>query len=69
MSPERWKKLEEIYNAALLLPKRERQAFLQKACDSDKELLRDVESLLAADDVADDFLQSGAFEIGMKVLS
>jgi serine/threonine protein kinase len=47
MTPERWQKLEEIFQTAAGLPNHERQAFLSKACEGDHELLGEAESLIA----------------------
>ena len=46
MTPERWKRTEEIYHAAYALPPGERAAFLAAACAEEEDLRRDVESLL-----------------------
>ena len=46
MTPERWKRVEELYHAARTRPPGERAAFLAEACRDDEALRRDVESLL-----------------------
>ncbi len=48
-SGEQWRAVEELFHAALDRPPEERAAFLDRACDGDAELRREVESLLAAD--------------------
>ena len=45
MTPERWKRIEELYHAASALPARERAAFLLDAGEDEAER-REVESLL-----------------------
>jgi eukaryotic-like serine/threonine-protein kinase len=47
MTPERWRRVEEIYHAALARDARDRALFLEDACEGDGALRRDVESLLA----------------------
>jgi tetratricopeptide (TPR) repeat protein len=47
MTPERWRRVEEIYHAALARDSRDRALFLGDACEGDDALRRDVESLLA----------------------
>ena len=47
MTPERWQKIEEIFEAAAEREPRARSAFLDEMCDGDAELRREVESLLA----------------------
>jgi serine/threonine protein kinase len=70
MSPERWKKLEEICYAAWRLKQSERRAFLDQACGGDEKLRREAEELLAADAAAkEDFLQDDAFSLGMQALA
>ena len=47
MDPARWKRIEEIYQAAADRRPGERAAFLAMACAGDEDLRREVESLLA----------------------
>ena len=47
MTPERWQRIEEIFEAAADREPQERAAFLDAACDGDAELRQEVESLLA----------------------
>ena len=46
MTPERWRRVEELYHAAYATPSGERAAFLVEACREDEALRRQVESLL-----------------------
>jgi hypothetical protein len=46
MSPERFRKVEELYHGALRRTPADRFAFLADACRGDEELKREVESLL-----------------------
>jgi len=57
MDAERWRKIEQLYHAALECEPSERAAFLQQACAGDEELRRRVESLLAREKQAENFLQ------------
>ena len=56
MSPERLRKVEEIYHAALELPPEERNTFLQASCAGDDALLREIDSLLAYEDSFDSLI-------------
>ena len=56
MTPERWKRTEELYHAARAQPPGGRAAFLAEACPDDESLRRDVESLLAEEESDDEFL-------------
>ncbi|HZI81578.1 MAG TPA: serine/threonine-protein kinase [Vicinamibacterales bacterium] len=50
MTPERWQRVSELYEAVLDRPAGEREAFLTNLCAGDTGLRREVESLLAQDD-------------------
>jgi serine/threonine protein kinase/Flp pilus assembly protein TadD len=56
MTPERWAKIEGLFQAAVARPLEERAAFLEKACDGDDSLRREVDALLASDRAEDDVL-------------
>lgn len=56
MSPEQFLRAGELFHAALELAPETRADFLAKACVADDELLREVESLLAARAQADGFI-------------
>ena len=47
MDPARWRRVEEVYQAAAERKPKERAAFLAVACAGDEDLRREVESLLA----------------------
>ena len=46
MTPERWKRIEELFHAASSLPADAHRAFLAAACPDDEQLQHDVEALL-----------------------
>ncbi|MEQ1924012.1 MAG: serine/threonine-protein kinase, partial [Pyrinomonadaceae bacterium] len=73
-SSERWEKIKDVFEAALSRTGGERRAYLEGACGSDGEMLREVESLLASfdsdylegaavDEVADAFVSRNAVEL------
>ena len=49
VDPARWRALEELFHAAVLLPPAQRAAYLDAACGDDAVMRREVERLLAAD--------------------
>jgi len=53
---ERWERIEALFDEAAALSTDERAAFLSSACGLDREMRREVESLLAADGRAAGFL-------------
>jgi serine/threonine protein kinase len=68
MNPQRWNRIGEIYHSALLLGQSERAGFVTSACSGDLTLQQEVESLLKADESSGDFLETGVFEVGLKIL-
>ncbi|MCO6047567.1 protein kinase [Aeoliella sp. ICT_H6.2] len=58
MNTERWEQAGELFEQALALTTGERAAFLDKACQGDDDMRREVESLLAGEESASaaDFL-------------
>jgi len=56
MQAERWKQIEDLYQAALALAPEKRAGFLAQACPDDPQLRAEVQSLL--DQQADSFLES-----------
>jgi len=58
MSPERWREIEEIFQAAVEMPPAGRASYLAERCGSDDELKAEVLKLLESDDSAADFIES-----------
>jgi len=68
MTSDRWRRIEEIYEAALQRAPSERRVFLESACGGDEMLRRDVERLITANDRAGDFLGVPAWEVAPEAL-
>jgi Tol biopolymer transport system component len=68
MTPERWKRVEELYHAARTRPSGERLAFLGDLCPDDESLRRDVESLLNEPSPTDEFLSEPALARGARMV-
>ena len=60
MTPERWKRIEELFHAASALPPDAHRAFLAAACPDDERLQGDVEALLNESASEDGFLAGRA---------
>ena len=58
MKQPNWDGIQEIYHAALALPRSEWGAFVSHACANDADLLLEVCSLLKADDSSSGFLET-----------
>jgi serine/threonine protein kinase/Tol biopolymer transport system component len=66
VTPDRWRKIEELYHLAVAREESERTAFLDEACAGDEELRREVGSLLAQEKGAEGFLESPALQLAAK---
>ncbi len=58
MTPDRWKRIEDLYHAARARPSGERVAYLADSCRDDEALRREVESLLNEPASAGGFLDT-----------
>ena len=67
MSEERWRRVEELFDAALARAPQSRSAFLDSACGDDAELRRQVELLLSKDAQAGSFLEKPAADITLTM--
>ena len=69
MNPERWKQIDELFDAVLDLPKSERESFLALKTKGDEELKNEVLSLLNAETSNGNFLENSAMGIAAKNLA
>src|SRR5271167_1221601 len=60
---EQWRRIEELFYAALDLDPQARPAFLQQACGTDVELRKEIESLLHSAQKPVDFLPQAVIEV------
>jgi serine/threonine protein kinase/TolB-like protein len=67
-SPERWRRIEELLDAALELPPDERAPLLERACGDDLALREAVQRLLRAHERTGDFLESPAADYAAPFL-
>ncbi|MCP9496472.1 MAG: serine/threonine-protein kinase [Pyrinomonadaceae bacterium MAG19_C2-C3] len=68
MSPERWREVEAVLQAALDCPPPERAVFLDVACAGDDDLKREAVSLIHALTEAGDFMEQPAMAHDARVL-
>ncbi|MGI8997834.1 MAG: protein kinase domain-containing protein [Pyrinomonadaceae bacterium] len=66
MQAERWQEIDRLFDAVLERAPAERASFLVAACAGDDELRREVESLLAASERAEKFIEAPAMEVAAK---
>jgi serine/threonine protein kinase/Tol biopolymer transport system component len=69
MTPSRWRKVEELYQACRTLPLAERTDFLAASCRGDTDLLVEVESLLQYDLRSGGLMDNPAWEAGRHLLA
>jgi serine/threonine-protein kinase len=69
MKPDRWRQIEHLYHAALERAPDGRAAFLDAASTGDRELRREVESLLAYDEPAANFITSPPDAVAAEMLA
>lgn len=58
MSSDRWNQINELFHEALALDPQQRPAFLKNACGTDELLQSEIQSLLAANDLAGNFIET-----------
>jgi non-specific serine/threonine protein kinase/serine/threonine-protein kinase len=68
MPVEGWQKIEQILHDALQREEAQRAAFLEDACAGDLSLRSEVESLLAHEHGAEEFMNTPALEVAAKAL-
>ena len=69
MQPDRWQKIEHLFNETLKLPYHERKDFIAKNCDGDSDLCHEVINLVNESNSSDDFLSHSAFSLGAQLLN
>jgi eukaryotic-like serine/threonine-protein kinase len=69
MTPERWQQIKQVFNLALEHEPGRRSTFLSQACDSDAELQKEVESLLAAHEKDGSFIDSPAYNGAYELIT
>jgi serine/threonine-protein kinase len=66
-SRERFRQVDQLFDAALDRPPHQRDAFLAEACGADRGLRDRLQALLAAYDRSTDFMQSPAVALGAEL--
>src|SRR6516162_3254562 len=69
MTPERWQRINDLFQSVADRTPEERTTFLQTVCQGDEALLREVESLIASHERAENFIESPAFEVVPELLT
>src|SRR5271169_2383843 len=69
VEPELWHRAEALYRRALEIEESRRAEFLEHSCTGDEALRREVESLLAHEKRAAQFIESPALDVMGKVVA
>ncbi|MCI0488826.1 MAG: AAA-like domain-containing protein [Blastocatellia bacterium] len=69
MKPERWRQVDKLLEEALALEPGARTTFLDEACGDDKDLRREVETLLDSDREAAEFIEEPALDVAAKAMA
>jgi eukaryotic-like serine/threonine-protein kinase len=69
MTPERWRKVKNLFHSALERESNHRALFLDEACAGDVLLRREVESLITSHEQTGSFIDSPAYELGAELLT
>jgi serine/threonine protein kinase/Tfp pilus assembly protein PilF len=69
MDSEQWKRIGDLLQSALERPPGERAEWVRQACAGDKELEREVRSLLASQEEAGSFLENPAVEVAARAIA
>lgn len=69
MKPDDWRKIDELFEAALEREPKDRAAFLESACGDDQELRREVEKMLRIDEQATEFIQTDIFAVAARLIT
>lgn len=68
MKSERWRQIDEVFQAALERGPEERAAFIGEACGDDDSLRLEVEKLLAADGEAGSLIETPAYAVAAPMI-
>ena len=68
MTPERWQRVDEIFQAAVDLNPAQRETFLDSSCGDDQELRSEVESLLNCDEEGLSIIDEPAYQVAAGLL-
>src|SRR5262245_60834044 len=68
MKPERWRQVDQLFQAALDRAPEDRSAFISTVCGGDDSLRREVEALLDADRQARSLIEAPAYAVAAPLI-
>jgi len=69
MEPELWRRITDLFDEAMTRGPKERIAFLEEACEGDRDLRQQVERLVKSHEKSGNFLESSAFAVAPELLT
>src|SRR5262245_57074923 len=69
MEPERWQRIDRVFQAALDRSPADRAVFLDQACAGDPRLKPEVGALLACDEEAESFIERPALDAASDLMA
>src|SRR6185295_18952383 len=69
MKPDRWRKVDELFEAVLEREPKDRAAFLDQVCGSDEALRREVEKMLQFEQQAQEFIKTDVFDVAATLIT
>src|SRR6266850_2835312 len=69
MEPELWQRITDLFDEAMTRGAKERTAFLEEACEGDRDLRQQAERLVKSHEKSGDFLESSAFVVAPELLT
>jgi len=69
MNAERWKQVNDLFQSAVKRAPDERAAFLDKACQGDEPLRREVGSLLTSHERSENFIELPAYQVAPELVT
>jgi TolB-like protein/serine/threonine protein kinase/Tfp pilus assembly protein PilF len=69
MTSERWQQVNDLFQSVAERAPEERTTYLQAACQGDEALRREVESLIASYEQAENFIETPVFEVAPELLT
>src|SRR5205809_1546954 len=69
MKAERWKQVNDLFQSAVKRAPDERAAFLDKACQGDEPLRREVGSLLTSHERSENFIELPAYQVAPELVT
>jgi len=67
MTPERWRRIEDLFHVAVAQPTAARSAFLEQACANDPDLKREIEALIRQESAG--FLEQPPMAVAAQLMT